>query len=166
MLEATEILAGIPRRIRQLPGVTERMLRHPDWALENIRMIGYRRADRHKPFDLAAYSPIVMDEQRAVCEGLGVDTSTYMAAKARFRAPDADAALDLASWDASNGLQSLLSVCVRLLTPDRMVETGVARGYSTAVTLMAMHDVSRGQLLSVELPRLVSDGQTNVGSVV
>jgi len=163
---ATEIAARITRRIRQLPVLTERTLRHPAWMFENVRMIGYRRADRRRGFDLASYSAIVMDAERAVCEALGVDASAYAAAKAHFRAPDAEAGPEGSSWDASNGLQSLLNVCIRLLAPDRMVETGVARGYSTAVALMTMHDLARGQLFSVELPRVLGDGQAAVGSVV
>jgi predicted O-methyltransferase YrrM len=107
-----------------------------------------------------------MDAERAVCEALEVDAAAYHAAEQRFHAPDVSDTPDVTSWHASTGLQSLISVCIRLLAPDRMVETGVARGYSTAVALQAMHDLSRGQLFSVELPRLVDDPEGAVGSAV
>jgi len=46
----------------------------------------------------------------------------------------------------------ILRAVTRLLKPAVMVETGVARGVTTAVTLQALHDNGRGHLYSVDLP--------------
>ena len=49
-----------------------------------------------------------------------------------------------------------------------MVETGVARGYTTAAALGAMADVGRGRLHSIDLPGMRDDGlpDDEIGDVV
>jgi hypothetical protein len=56
---------------------------------------------------------------------------------------DSDFRLALTHWAVTKHLQ-----------PDRVVETGVARGLSSAAILQAMHENQRGHLYSVDLPPL------------
>ena len=54
----------------------------------------------------------------------------------------------------------LLYSLVRVLRPDRVVETGVCRGWSSRAILAALHDNGRGHLFSVDLPTL-GNGRVN-----
>jgi predicted O-methyltransferase YrrM len=54
-----------------------------------------------------------------------------------------------------------LYVTVRCLRPERMVETGVQRGVSTAFLLAAMERSGRGTLSSIDLPTFDPAGRTN-----
>jgi hypothetical protein len=46
----------------------------------------------------------------------------------------------------------MLYLLVRKLRPEIVVETGVARGFSSAYMLLAMHQNGRGHLYSIDLP--------------
>lgn len=45
-----------------------------------------------------------------------------------------------------------LYVLIRLLKPNRILETGVASGASSAYILRALHDNGKGKLFSIDLP--------------
>lgn len=51
-----------------------------------------------------------------------------------------------------NGIHLLLYSIVRTFKPDIVVETGVARGASSAFILCALHENERGHLYSIDLP--------------
>ncbi len=51
----------------------------------------------------------------------------------------------------------LLYIVTRLLEPDRIIETGVSAGYSTAFILTALKKNGHGQLRSIDLPVYQSD---------
>ena len=52
-------------------------------------------------------------------------------------------------------------LCTRLLKPNLIIETGVAKGASTQAFLLALHNNKKGKLYSIELPveGFCSDGQ-------
>jgi len=64
------------------------------------------------------------------------------------------------------GFLEIYYVLVRALRPERVVETGVALGYSSAVILQAMEENGCGALLSVDLPPLSQSADSHVGAVV
>lgn len=55
---------------------------------------------------------------------------------------------------------------VRALRPETVVETGVARGYSSAAILQALEDSGTGHLWSIDLPPLSQAADEYVGLVV
>lgn len=62
-------------------------------------------------------------------------------------------------------LNEALYFIVRALRPKTIVETGVARGFSTAYLLQALHDNEFGELLSIDLPITDPRGQINEDGV-
>jgi len=114
--------------------------------IENLRLILWRRAEPRHRIALVDYREHVLDERTAVLAALKVSEAEYETAKAQFWAPPSDPAAPMSTWDARQSLQSLVSVAVRLVKPKIMVETGVARGYTTAVALAAMSENGVGGL--------------------
>jgi Methyltransferase domain len=74
------------------------------------------------------------------------------------REEDPDAGRPGAWNDATAQLQNVVEACVRALRPQTMVETGVARGYTSAAALGAMAELGHGRLLSIDLPSMRHDG--------
>lgn len=153
-------------RVRQAPNVVRRAVRHPGWLLDNLRLTRSRRQEHRRRINLAEFREYLSDERTAVLRALGTSGSDYDAAKASFWAPAPDPAESRAVWDARQSLQSLVSITVRLVKPSTMVETGVARGYTTAITLAAMRENGQGHLYSVDLPALEYEGRAPIGDVV
>lgn len=126
----------------------ERAVKHPQWIAEDIRGRWRRRGGWD--FSLAEHAGLVADARTVLCETIGASTADY------------DAALDAGWWpqipdDHQAGraqMSAILRAATRLSTPAVVVETGVARGVTTAVTLQAMQDNGRGHLYSVDLPPL------------
>src|SRR3989442_14227021 len=58
----------------------------------------------------------------------------------------------------------LLYHVVRLLRPERVLETGVASGVSSLFVLKALSDHSKGSLLSIDLPNADPGAQILPGS--
>jgi predicted O-methyltransferase YrrM len=88
-------------------------------------------------------------------------------------AQEYDDAVDAAWWPAPAAdhfgarpeLAMVMRAAVRLLKPLVAVETGVAQGVTTAVTLQAMAENGQGHLYSVDLPPPIA-GAGYVGSLV
>lgn len=68
---------------------------------------------------------------------------------------DSDVALAQATW-----------CCVRHLRPDRVVETGVARGVNSRVMLEALERNGAGHLWSIDLPPVPEGWRTQSGAAV
>jgi predicted O-methyltransferase YrrM len=72
----------------------------------------------------------------------------------------------LSHQDAGMALAEMLWVLVRHLRPERVVETGVARGISSAFTLDALTRNGTGHLWSIDLPPLGGDWASQVAVAV
>jgi predicted O-methyltransferase YrrM len=68
--------------------------------------------------------------------------------------------------DGGMVLAETLWVLVRHLRPERVIETGVARGISSAFTLEAMARNGAGHLWSIDLPPLGGDWASQIGIAV
>jgi predicted O-methyltransferase YrrM len=55
---------------------------------------------------------------------------------------------------AVSAYNEALYLLMRSLNPEKVVETGVAWGFSSSYLLQALHDNDRGQLVSIDLPSL------------
>jgi hypothetical protein len=62
-----------------------------------------------------------------------------------------------AGHDADPALARAVWCVVRHLKPERVVETGVARGVLTRFVLQALHDNRKGHLWSIDLPPVLPD---------
>lgn len=69
-------------------------------------------------------------------------------------------------YGPSPQLMRVVNVVTRLLRPDVVVETGVAKGFTTASTLEALDRNGHGQMYSVELPSLYVGYTRQVGEVI
>jgi predicted O-methyltransferase YrrM len=71
-------------------------------------------------------------------------------------------------WDDADARLAGLAWCLaRHLRPDRVVETGVARGLTTRVLLEALERTGRGRLWSIDLPPLLEhDLEDQTGAAV
>lgn len=153
-------------RFQQLPGVVRRAARHPSWLMENLRLLNDRRAERRREFVLADHREHIVDERTAVTTVLGVSGGEYDAARDALWTPPRDPGAPSAIQDSRLSLQRLVSATVRLQRPSTMVETGVARGFTTAVALTAMEELDQGRLYSVDLPALEHEQRLTTGEVV
>ena len=69
-------------------------------------------------------------------------------------------------YDASMELEEIVYTLCKLLQPATIVETGVARGVTTAAILTALDENEKGQLYSVELPMLSRGYAKHIGEAV
>ena len=136
------------------------------WALENLRLLRDRRQETRQAFALADYQDYLMNEADAVRELLSVQRDTYLKIQKSLWKPPRDPAEPDRIWDGRDGLLRLAGALVRVLRPAVVVETGVARGYTSATILAVMEENNRGRLYSVDLPPLEVDKETFVGQVV
>jgi predicted O-methyltransferase YrrM len=68
--------------------------------------------------------------------------------------------------DAGTALQKVVRAAVRHLQPNVVIETGVARGYTSAVILSAMRENDLGHLWSIDLPLLDPEWEGTPGMAV
>ncbi len=73
---------------------------------------------------------------------------------------------DPAPWWPREALARLVGGLASLTGPRTVVEIGVARGYSSAAILAALHEAGDGRLYSIDLPPLDEHAAAFVGSVV
>lgn len=152
-------------RLRQVPNVVRRALEHPAWLRENVILLRRRRALVVQDFDPNDYAELLRREREAVTTLLGCSDAAYDRAESAFWAPEPPSAPG-ARWDSRSSLRHLVNAVTRILRPGVMVETGVARGFATAVSLRAMEDNGQGHLYSVDLPSLQFRGAEVVGQAV
>lgn len=61
---------------------------------------------------------------------------------------------------------NLLYDCTKLLKAQKVIETGVAYGWSSLAILKALHDINFGKLYSVDMPYPRKNNENDVGIVV
>jgi hypothetical protein len=146
--------------------VLRRAVRHPDWFVETIRGLVRRRRGKGHPFSLLAHREYFVDEEKAVAAITGRQESEYRAALKELWTPLDDG---LGSHPAFGGRPSLVRITasiVRLVSPETVVETGVAQGVTTASILYALELNKKGHLHSIDLPVLHEDQHSYVGRLV
>lgn len=91
--------------------------------------------------------------EAALAKVLGLSPEDYAAICARRMRPEDDVG-EFPGLGATRLHLDLLAAIVATIKPDVFVETGVARGLSTAVILSEMHRNGTGHLYSLDLPVL------------
>lgn len=66
----------------------------------------------------------------------------------------------------TNPLSLLMYALTRVVTPDLVVETGIAWGYTSAAILAAMERNGRGRLCSIDLPPALTSGRRLADGIV
>lgn len=117
-------------------------------------------------FSLDELGVRLLTPAEAVMAVLEVERSVYDDAVTGMHPPEAAADETAGIWDAKPELLEIVAAVTRIVRPAVVVETGVARGYTTAVTLGAMHANGHGRLHSLDLPPLVVDPDEFVGQVI
>lgn len=136
------------RQAKKIVNLGRCVIRHPGWAAEYAR--GRVRRRGQSEFSLAPYADLVADAQTTLCDVLGVSAAEYAEARQADWWPEFPD--DHQAGRASLG--TVMRAVTRLARPRVSVETGVARGVTTAATLQAMEDNGTGHLHSVDLPPL------------
>jgi GT2 family glycosyltransferase len=142
----------------KLRGLAKRAVRHPQWAVESARLArGRGRMEAEfDAFRLAAFEELIGGEPEVMASVLGISTEEYRRLASELWTPH-EPGHGIELWDARDALLRIVGVVVRVLRPERMVETGVARGRTTATALAAMAENEKGHLHSVDLPPLAVD---------
>lgn len=146
---------SLPLKLR---GFVGRAVRHPQWAVESARLARARsRMDSEfAEFRLADFDQLIGDEADVISDLLGISAQEYRRLASELWTPH-EPGQGIELWDARETLLRIVGVVVRVVEPESMVETGVARGRTTATALAAMARNERGHLHSVDLPPLAVD---------
>lgn len=142
------------------------LVRRPRFFLRNVAQGPEFLRDRRRDVGIEAFAHHVRPEADAVAAVLGVEAADYEAAARDLWIPTPDADEPLSVWNAREELLRLVGGVVALMRPERMVETGVALGFTTATVLRAMEENGRGHLYSIDLPALQYDPRDPVGRAV
>jgi hypothetical protein len=131
------------------------------------RVSGWLDQARSRNLVPPALAPTHRDHLAAAHELLGATACRQCAAEL----PDVRSAVSgrlrrFSHQDGGMVLAETLWVLVRHLRPEQMVETGVARGISSAFTLEAMARNGTGHLWSIDLPPLGGDWESQIGVAV
>jgi len=144
-----------------------RLVAHPGWIGEHLRMARARSRDRGDGFSLGdqRVDDVFDDVHEALARVLERDRVDVVSRAADVWTPQ-PLVNDYTPWRSRLPLLTILGVSVQVLRPAAVVETGVERGFSSATTLAALAQNRRGRLYSIDLPPLGEDPATFTGSVV
>jgi methyltransferase family protein len=137
------------------------LARDPAEALDRLRSKVEHRADRRRPRPASVGYAASEDFDSKLHERLGAPLPCAAVAEfdAAWRAlaeAFAGHSSFVGDWDhdADQGLARIVWCAVRHLRPERVVETGVARGITSRMILEALEQNGDGRLWSIDLPFL------------
>jgi predicted O-methyltransferase YrrM len=151
-------------RLRHAPDAVRTLVRNPGWLKEYVRTM---RGQRHTEREVELSSrPAGTSAAAAVAAALGVTEAEYHKTVGQLWKPEVEQESALSDWNAREELQDVIGAVVKLTRPMVVVETGVAKGLTSAVILAALESNGEGQLYSIDLPALQSKPEEFVGSAV
>ena len=166
----TNVTHGRPPKegVRQLftLAAVRSSIRAPRWFLANLRQGPEWVRSRQHPLDPGALDKFGVSETTAGARVLGLSESRYRDLAAAVWIPEPDPHDPLAVWNARREMLRLVGVAVRELRPAVVVETGVARGFSSATILAALRDHGNGRLHSIDLPAIQYETDVDIGAAV
>jgi predicted O-methyltransferase YrrM len=154
----------VTHRLRQLPRVVGRAVRHPAWLIETVRGIARRRQSARLAFRLADHADRFVEPADAVARATGATETEAAAALESVWTPLDDDLGGHPLYGARRELAQIVAAVVTLGRPSVVVETGVAQGVTTASILRALPEGSH--LHSIDLPVLDADEDDFVGALV
>jgi hypothetical protein len=141
----------------------QRAIRHPRWFAENFRGRLRRQAARRGGIDHVAQGHSLEPAELVVADLAGVPLAEVRAA--RNEVEPLLFGNDLGDLAARRVLREAIATTIRLTKPEVVVETGVARGASSAIALSVMELNGVGHLHSIDLPPLGID-EKDIGELV
>jgi predicted O-methyltransferase YrrM len=152
--------APIPPRARAI-------LSNPGWAADRALSVLRRRGERSvdRVAVLRGYAPYAATEDDVVRAATALEPSGIAALASDLRMPERLPGDDSA-WAPRVPLLHLAGLIVAALAPAHVVETGVERGYSSAVVLQALERAGTGMLHSIDMPRAGLAPGTRAGAAV
>lgn len=151
-------------RLRQLPRLVARSVRHPSWLVETVRGIARRRRSARLAFRLADHRDRFVSPEAAVALATGTSEEDARPALAAAWTPLDDELGGHPLYGARGELAQIVAAVVAVARPTIVVETGVAQGVTTASILRALP--ADGHLHSIDLPVLDADEEDFVGRLV
>lgn len=149
--------------------VLQEILLRPRWAWHRWRdgREHVHRSGSHQE-RMADYERHVTTVEDAIARTTGASPAKVRATVAAMpHTPREAEAGAIPAWnDSTAELAAVLYALVRLRRPRSVVETGVARGVSSAAILQALEDNGEGRLWSLDLPGLGAGYREQVGHVV
>jgi predicted O-methyltransferase YrrM len=113
---------------------------------------------RASSLPLAAGIASVTDGTEEQIDGLLKESQPFL-----VRSPRPEDDLE---WGASSELARLCYTVARIITPEKIVETGIGAGVSSWASLLALSHNDRGHLYSIDLPTPNSDRLQSIGYLV
>lgn len=156
-------IPNINVRTRQLAEVLRRAVSHPRWVTEQVILMRRRRELLGCNIPRANYERTTEEAAFATLFGTSAEDYAQLSAREWWPPSFDDTGGYLSCLDGSPELLRVIAAAVRLVKPDIMVETGVARGASSAVALAAMQENDRGHLHSIDLPPLAANSTKFIG---
>lgn len=151
-------------RSRQLRNLLYHGSRHPDWIVEYMRQFVMRRAFLRGGIEYHHSHTPPMASPDALAQVLQLDPADFASISAQRAHPEEQDG-ECPALGGTRLHLDLLAAIVATMKPDVIVETGVARGFSTAVILTEMARNAHGHLYSLDLP--VLDAHTGfIGAAV
>lgn len=153
MYDNTSITDPLSQRARRLRNLVSYGWRHPSWVVEYGRQVLMRRRYFSKPTDYHESVAPRLTPGDALERILQLDTARFAELAARRAKPESQGG-EFALLGGTQLHLDLLAAIVATMKPRVFVETGVARGLSSAVILSEMHRNACGHLHSLDLPVL------------
>jgi hypothetical protein len=135
----------------------------PSWVGERFRQVRTRRLRSVKTLDLDALGSAVVTTEALIERVLGIDAARREELEGQLEQPER--ATGDAAFAFRSPLLRIVGAIVLERCPDVVVETGVERGYTSAVLLAAMRRSGQGRLISIDLPGL-RDSDITSGELV
>lgn len=148
-----------------MPPRIARLVRRPDWVLEQTLSLLRSAPYRVSPTRLAAEHEVWarhLDEAVAEVLDVPLPHARSLVDEARRARPPGTGASPM---DARDELRTLLWILVIAERPGHVVETGVARGVTSLAVLGALEENAEGMLHSIDLP-LPGTDRSDIGSLV
>ena len=131
------------------------------------RLVLTMRAERHTERDVELSSrPASTSAAAAVAATLGVTEAEYHTTVDELWKPEVKDDSAPADHGARDALQNVIGAIVKLTKPMVVVETGAAKGFTSAVILAALEANGEGQLYSMDVAAAQSSPEEVPGSAV
>jgi predicted O-methyltransferase YrrM len=154
-------------RRNSLRGFTlvRRAFRQPDWSLAHLRGYGDKLIDQlRKQEETSFESTSLEDAIERITKAKRASIGEILQNVPKPRAVRESVLYGIP--DGSSELVSLVYAICRLTSPQIVVETGVANGFTTAAVLQALLENDKGVLQSIDLPHLHPNAVASIGAAV
>lgn len=145
---------GLRLRLQQAPNIVLRSVRHPVWMAETARGVMRRRREARWDLSLIDFTQFLTTERDAAAAVTGRPPSDYDRVCREVSDLLLPSETERPLFAGSAELVRLAAAIVRMTRPEKVLETGVGQGVTTAALLAVLERNGHGHLFSVDLPPL------------